>query len=350
MSLKLFMNGLLLEPLSRFNGKRLRGALLPILLIGSGFASILPTYAATSTVEQSITTTTTTTVTTQTVTSTAEVMVKTYGNFNPKDYGLAAAYAMTPKTRREIYAWNEDLSWPAASLTKLVSALAWKDRVLPMNKIVPLLKQDEVGGGRLRVAVGTKVYFEDLWYSSITASANNAAMALARLSGLTTKELLAKMNAEAKLAGAKNAHFVDPSGMEVENVASAKEMALIADRAFSVRAIQKAASMTRYVVSVIGKKTTAHPIWTTNTLLRYDPDVWVIAGKTGYLDESRHNLVVWMRPVGVDGKPVLGKDVLIVVYGAPDTKKLFASAKALAQSIWKSDAFTPSQTTPARTK
>jgi D-alanyl-D-alanine endopeptidase (penicillin-binding protein 7) len=257
---------------------------------------------------------------------------------------------MTPKTRRELYAWNENELWPTASLTKLVSALAWKDKALPMKKVVTLLKKDEVGGGRLRVPVGTKVYFEDLWYSSITASANNAAVALARLSGFTTKQLLAKMNKEAELAGAKSANFVDASGMDEHNVATAKEMALIADRAFSVRAIQKAASMTKHVVSVIGKRITPHPIWTTNTLLRYDPDVWVIAGKTGYLNESRHNLVVWMRPVGVDGKPEMGKDVLIVVYGAPDTDKLFASAKALAQSIWKSDAFTSTSTTAAGKK
>ncbi len=267
-------------------------------------------------------------------------------NFQPQDYGLAAAYAMTPKSRRELYSWNADLSWPIASLTKLVSALAWKDKVLPMKKMVTLLKQDEVGGGRLRVAVGTKVYFEDLWYSSITASANNAAVALARLTGLTTKQLVALMAKEAKLAGAANATFADASGMDVGNVASAKEMALISDRAFSVRAIQKAASTTGYVVSVIGKKTTKHPIWTTNSLLRYDPDVWVIAGKTGYLDESRHNLVAWMRPVGVDGKPETGKDVLVVVYGAPTSEKMFASAKALAQSIWLSNAFTPVKTAP----
>ncbi len=335
------MNGHLLEPQSRFNGRYLVGALFPILLIGGCFAYALSVQAASSTVEQIPSP-----VVILSATSTDAIL----GDFNPADYGIAAAYAMTPKTRRELYAWNENKPWSAASLTKLVSALAWRDRVLPMKKVVTLLKKDEVGGGRLRVPVGTKVYFEDLWYSSITASANNAAVALARLTGLSNAQLLARMNKEAKLAGAKNAHFVDPSGMEVENIASAKDMALIADRAYSVRAIQKAASMTKYVVSVIGKKTTAHPIWTTNKLLRYDPDVWVIAGKTGYLDESRHNLAVWMRPVGVDGKPELGKDVLIVVYGAPDTDKLFASAKALAQSIWKSDAFISSKTIPQRSK
>ena len=271
------------------------------------------------------------------------------GDFHPQTYGIHAAYVMTPKTHTQIYSWHGNDAWPVASLTKLVSALVWKNRTLPMSKVVTLLAKDEVGGGRLRVPVGTKVYFQDLWYSSITSSANNAAMALARLSGLTTKQLLAKMNAEAKLAGATHATFVDATGMSTGNSASAKDMALIADRAYQFKPIQKAASTTGYVVTMINEKHKPHPIWTTNNLLRYDPEVWVIAGKTGYLEEAEHNVVVWLRPVGVDGKPEMGKDVLIVIYGAPDTTQLFAATKALAQSLWKTHEFTTPKT-GSRTK
>lgn len=317
------MNGLLSELRSRFKGSLLLGLSLFLVVV---FTS--PTVVYAQTVSSSI----------QAITPSV-----TLDAFDPASYGLASAYAISPQSKKELYAWNANTAWPIASLTKLVSALVWKDRAVPWSRVVTLLSKDEVGGGRLRVPVGSKVTFEDLFYSSITASANNAAMAIARCLGLTKKQLLTLMQKQAVLAGAKTAVFADPVGMDPKNVASAKEMALIAQRAFSWRPIQRAASTNDYVVEIHGKKVTPHPIHTTNDLLRSDPDVWVIAGKTGYLEESRNNLVVWMRPVGVDGKPITSKDkdVLIVIFGAPTREKMFASAKALAQSLWNSHATLP---------
>ncbi len=250
---------------------------------------------------------------------------------------------MTPKTKRELYAWNAETSWPIASLTKLISALVWKNYTVPWQAAITLKKVDEVGGGRLRVTVGSKIRFEDLWYASITASANNASMALMRALGVTNKQATLLMNREIQRAGAKAAVVFEPSGMDVRNVASAREMALIADRAFAWRPLQKAASTDTRVVKVLSPNPRNHPVYSTNDLLRFDDDIWVIAGKTGYLDESRHNLVAWLRPVGVDGQPESGKDVLVVVYGAPTRERMFAAAKALAQSLWTSHAAFPTR-------
>lgn len=269
---------------------------------------------------------------TQTATSTASEA------FQPEQYGLAAAYAMTPKTRRELYAWNADKVWPLASLTKLVAASAWQGKTVPWRAIMTIQKRDEVGGGRLRVPVGTRIRFEDLWYASITASANNAAMMVARAMGVTPKQYVALMQKEAKKVGAKSAVFAEPSGMSEENQATAKDMALMADRAFSYRPLQKAASTATYTVNVLNGTPKNRPIKSTNPLLTDDPDVWVIAGKTGYLEASRYNFVGWLRPVGIDGKPETGKDVLVVVFGAPTKEQSFAAAKHLAQSLWSSHA------------
>ena len=262
--------------------------------------------------------------------------------FSPEQYGVSAAYAMTPKTHRELYAWNADVSWPLASLTKLVSASVWQTRTVPWKRVMSIRAEDEVGGGRLRVPVGTKIRFEDLWYASITASANNAAMMLARALGVSSTQLVRLMQQEAKRAGAGSAVFAEPSGMSEKNVANAKDMALLADRAFAFRPLQKAASTEKYVVRVLNGKPKERTIHTTNQLLSHDPDVWVIGGKTGYLEESRYNFVAWMRPLGVDGKPKTGKDVLVVIFGAPTKEQSFAAAKHLAQSLWQTHEFTTS--------
>ncbi len=258
--------------------------------------------------------------------------------FRPEDYGLAAVYAMTPKTKRELYAWNAEKVWSLASLTKLVAASVWQTKTVPWRAIMTIQARDEVGGGRLRVPVGTKIRFEDLWYASITASANNAAMMVARAMGVTPKQYVALMQKEAVKAGAKTAVFAEPSGMSEKNVATAKDMALLADRAFSYRPLQKAASTAKYPVRILNSKPNERVIKNTNALLTDDQDVWVIAGKTGYLEASRYNFVGWLRPVGVDGKPETGKDVLVVIFGAPTKEQSFAAAKHLAQSLWTNHA------------
>lgn len=254
---------------------------------------------------------------------------------------FVSAIVMTPGTHQVLYAERAEEVRSIASLTKLVSAMVWTRTParIPWKKKVTLTRADEVGGGRLRVPVGSRMTFEDLWVASIAASANNTAMALARLTGLSKSALLKTMTQEAVKAGAKNAVFVDPSGMQPGNKASAHEMALIADRAFHQKDIQRAASTAKYDLSVLGPVKQVRHLKNTNALLTKDPDVWVLAGKTGYLEESQHNLAVWMRPLGVDGKPELGKDVLIVVFGSPDTSHLFATAKALAQWTWNSYEF-----------
>lgn len=258
--------------------------------------------------------------------------------FQPEDYGLVAAYAMTPKTKRELYAWNADKVWSLASLTKLIAASVWQTKPVPWRAVMTIQPRDEVGGGRLRVPVGTKIRFEDLWYASITASANNAAMMVARAMGVAPKHYVALMQKEAKKAGATTAVFAEPSGMSEKNVATAKDMALMADRAFSFRPLQRAASTAAYTVHILNGQPKERPIKSTNPLLLNDADVWVIAGKTGYLEEAKYNFVGWLRPVGVDGKPETGKDVLVVIFGAPTKEQSFAAAKHLAQSLWMNHA------------
>lgn len=258
----------------------------------------------------------------------------TISSFDPDAYGLAAAYAMTPKTKHELYAWKADVVWPLASLTKLIGASVWQSRPIPWHMMMKVERRDEVGGGRLRVPVGAKIRFEDLWYASITASANNAAMMVSRAMGVTAKQYNSLMQKEAAKAGAKTAIFADPSGMSEKNRATAKDMALMADRAFSFRPLQKAASTATYTVRVLNGSPKERTIKNTNPLLTEDSEVWVIAGKTGYLEESKYNFVGWLRPVGVDGKPETGKDVLVVIFGAPTKEGSFAAAKHLAQSLW----------------
>jgi D-alanyl-D-alanine endopeptidase (penicillin-binding protein 7) len=264
----------------------------------------------------------------------------TFSAYTPQPDEFVSAIVMVPKTHQVLYSFKPDLVHPAASLTKLPAALAFLSRNISAAKSVRLAAVDEVGGGRLRVAVGARMTVRDLVYSSITASANNMATALGRLSGLTKSAFLKRMNEQARLAGARHSKFVDFSGMDTGNVTTAPDMALIADRAFSEPTIRRAATTAEYSFKVYeGSKVINKTIKNTNDLLTKDPEMWVLGGKTGYLPEAKNNLVVRLRRLDRRGTPIPGTDVIVVVLGVADKQQMFASAKRLANWSWEQHAF-----------
>ncbi len=244
---------------------------------------------------------------------------------------FASALVLDAATDKELYAFQPDKRWSAASLTKLLTALIMIDRKPRWNRRISLQKRDEVGGGRLRVRPGATMTVRDLFYSSIVGSANNATMALVRSSGLGTKSFLREMNRKAKTLHLDSSHFVDPTGMSPKNISTARDLAKLTQASFANRTLQEAASTARYSFALVRPKITK-TIHTTNRLLATDFDLRIHGGKTGYLEEAQHNLVVQLErnPPSADA-PAL----LVVVLGAPNTSRMFASAKSLAEWAWK---------------
>ncbi|HEU0051336.1 MAG TPA: serine hydrolase [Patescibacteria group bacterium] len=259
--------------------------------------------------------------------------------FVPYPNEFASAVIMVPKTHQLLYSFKPDHSRVAASLTKLANALAFiHARTMSWNKVVSLKKVDEVGGGRLRVKVGARLTVIDLLYSSITASANNAATALARITQIGNMAFLKRMNQEVRLAGALRSRFVDTSGMDPKNISTARDIARIAEAAFKDPIIQKAASADAYTFSILntGEKKT---IKSTSLPLINDPDIDLIGGKTGYLLESKNNLVVEVRPANEDKATAVKKDLIVVVMGAETKEGMFATAKRMAEWAWQNHEF-----------
>lgn len=258
--------------------------------------------------------------------------------FEPQPGEFVSAIVMIPGTRQILYAYQPDVIHPAASLTKLPNVMVSVTRFKSWDKVVALSSRDEVGGGRLRVRSGARMTLRDMLYSTIVGSANNTATALARLSGLTRARFLQRMNSEAKKAGATQSKFVDPSGMSPANMTTARDMALIAEAAFRQPLISRPGGTSLYTFRILNTGTNK-VIRNTNHLLTDDSDVWVFAGKTGYLPESQYNFVTQLRPMSADEKPILGRDVLVVVLGAPTKEGSFQSAKRLAEWAWASHEF-----------
>jgi len=282
--------------------------------------------------------TTTTTLNPQPLTLNAEPeKASGFKDFVRKKGDFESAVVIDYKTKKVLYSYKPDIAWPGASLTKLMGTMVFLDKKFSPNTVVAIKGQDEVGGGRLQVDSGSTMTIKDIIYSSIVGSANNAATAMARISGMGMKSFVAAMNKKAKTLGCKYTTYKDASGMDKNNVTTANDMVKIATAAFSIPEIRRPAT-TAYYKFKVRNTGVAHTIKSTNRLLLDENNgLYVTGGKTGYLDESKNNLVFRVRP---DAKSI-NKELLIVVFGADvdpndDKARLFDSASRLAKWSWLS--------------
>jgi len=244
----------------------------------------------------------------------------------------AEAYVvMDRSTGKILTVKNENKVWPIASLTKLVTADVVLDQKVAMHTVADVRNADNVGGARLWVYDGDEFSVEDLFYATLVGSANNAANALSRSTGLSRSSFLQEMNLRAAALNLTKTYFVDPTGIELGNVSTAREMTRIARDVFARDEIRK---FTTTASKTIYDRTqgTSKKMTNTNWML-YKPaydDVYVTGGKTGYLIESAWNVAVSLRPSGQD----VDRELLIVVFGSGSRGESFENANMLADWAW----------------
>jgi len=209
--------------------------------------------------------------------------------------------------------------WCLASISKLMTAIVLNEMKINWSAPVVQSKADEVGGARLRVAVGSQYRRIDLLHASLMGSANNSTHALARTSGITMPQFVARMNAKAKELGMKNTRFVEPTGLSSSNVSTAKDISIMIAAASKIPRIADIGKKNSYTLTSIGRKPKLHTIKTTNKLLLAGENVSL--GKTGFIDESGYNFTVV-------GQSPAGGTRTVVVLNAPSSAKSFTLAKA----------------------
>ncbi|MFH2063083.1 MAG: serine hydrolase, partial [bacterium] len=260
--------------------------------------------------------------------SPAPVRISGSADFRPSLVTASSVFVIDLPTRKVLLADDADRLHPVASITKLMTGILAVDRGIDFGSRRSLLGADEIGGARLRVPVGTSMTFADLMYSMLVGSANNAAHAIGRIvGGGDMDRFVEMMNDEAGEFGLANTSFADPSGLEVQNVSTARELAALALEAWDREPLRRVCSTAKYSFQA---GTELHTLTNTNQLLT-DPNngLIVLGGKTGYLIESRWNLVVSMK----DGRD---RPVLVVVLGADSSANLFRDARTAAEWAWGS--------------
>ncbi|MCR4278678.1 MAG: serine hydrolase [bacterium] len=231
-----------------------------------------------------------------------------------------------------LYTFHDEAPWSGASLTKLMSSYVFLQHEPIWEKIVDLRDVDDVGGGKLWVKDGATLSEQDLFYSAITASANNAATAMPRILGIPLVTYLDEMNTIAKSWAMRSTMYVGVAGMEPENMTSARDIAKLAWRVFRNDVFRRASTVSTYDFT-IRNSGEVKSLKNTNYLVtkpEYD-DVFVTGGKTGFLYESMYNLVVQLRPTeDKDSKRTL----IVVVFGSQTRDGSFESARSIARWTW----------------
>ncbi|HEX5125169.1 MAG TPA: D-alanyl-D-alanine endopeptidase [Rhodocyclaceae bacterium] len=196
---------------------------------------------------------------------------------------------------------NSDSVLPIASISKLMTSMVVLDAHQDLSEVIEITDDDvdRLKGTSSHLAVGTKLAREDVMRLALMASENRAASAMARNYPGGKPAFIEAMNQKAQALGLKETHFLDSSGLNKNNVSSARDLAVMVATASRYPLIRQFTTTTSYTVALNGRPREFH---NTNALLK-SPDWQIGVSKTGYINESGKCLVMqaWLanKPVAI---------------------------------------------------
>lgn len=196
-----------------------------------------------------------------------------------------AALVLDASSHVAIYSKNENLRFPPASTTKLITALTALDYFTLEDVLTA--KNPNVVPVVLGLKKGEQMTFENLLYAMLIPSANDAALTVSQNYPGGESAFIEKMNEKVAFLHLYNTHYADPVGLnDDDDYTTVHDLAIIASYALQHPVLSKmmdTKSTTIYDIS--GKP---FHIENTNELLgKYG----VYGGKTGYTEEAGQVLV-----------------------------------------------------------
>ena len=250
-------------------------------------------------------------------------------NVDDVDLNTASAFAMDVYSGKILYQKNSEQKQPIASLTKIMTAVAFLEnfKEKDLEQTTTISKEAVETYGRIgNLYVGEKISLKNLLYILLMSSSNDAAVALAEY----TKEqgemdLVDLMNEKAQKLNLKNTSFIDPSGLDQDNISTAEDLIAITKYALNFEIIRDILK-TNTIDLPSADGSYIHHLTNTNKLLNKIPEV--IGGKTGYTEEAGKCMLLIIK---ISDKNNI---IILAVLGAEDR---FAEAEKLAN--WVKNAY-----------
>jgi D-alanyl-D-alanine carboxypeptidase (penicillin-binding protein 5/6) len=129
-----------------------------------------------------------------------------------------AALLVDRDSGQVLFAKNEHLPWPPASMTKMMTVLIAmervRDRTLALDDTITTSKwASKIGGSQVYLSEGERFSLRDLLASIMIASANDAAVAVAERIAGSTDGFVTLMNERAKALGMNDTEFHSVHGL-----------------------------------------------------------------------------------------------------------------------------------------
>jgi D-alanyl-D-alanine endopeptidase (penicillin-binding protein 7) len=218
-----------------------------------------------------------------------------------------------------LYSRHSDVAAPIASITKLMTALVVLDAKQPLDENIQITNADRdfPKAAFSRLTVGATLTRGDLMHVALMSSENRAAHALGNNYPGGMPAMVIAMNAKAAALGMTHSHFVDPTGLSSENVASPEDLSKLVIAASKNRTIREYSTDKNYTVRVHKRMVeyrntdnlVANPTWN------------IIVQKTGYITEAGKCLVM--------AAVIEGRSVVIVLLDSLGKYTRVADAKRI---------------------
>jgi len=214
-----------------------------------------------------------------------------------------SALVFDEQSAEVLYSRESDVAVPIASISKLMTALVVLEAQQPADEIIKITEDDKdfEKYTKSRLKVGSKLSRDDLLHLALMSSENRAAHALARNYPGGIVECVQAMNLKAKELGMTHTHFVEPTGLSSDNVASPEDLSKLVMEASKNDVISEYSTDEYHTLRVGRQPMTFH-----NTDLLVRKSDWnIIVQKTGYIAEAGKCLV--MKTI------IAGRSVVIVL-------------------------------------
>ena len=235
----------------------------------------------------------------------------------------ARAYIVGNINTGQVYTQlNATKPLPVASMSKLITALTALDEYKLDTKITITPEEANVPADGSHLQAGETFTVGELMYPLLLDSSNVAAEALA--SSTDRPRFLTLMSGYAWEIGMPSSYFADPSGLDSQNRASAKDLFTLAQYLTKYR--PDILAMTK-MVQITTATTTDHGSHVFSSIHPFVNDPNFLGGKTGHTTAAGDTMLTM---ININGQPIA-----IVILGADsgsresDTRLLMAKVSQL---------------------
>lgn len=187
------------------------------------------------------------------------------------DLGLTAetAVLINGDSGQIIYNKNAHVPMFPASTTKILTAIIVIEDLELTDMVEIDAEATRAGGSHIALVPGELVSVKDLLNALLIASANDAAVALAKYHSGSVENFAKVMNERAKTMGAVNSNFVNPHGLpNPEHLTTAYDLAMIAKYAMKNQTFKNIAATRRYEIAPTNKQPEIRYLNSTNSLFQ----------------------------------------------------------------------------------